>query len=172
MLDTSSKVEASSEHTSADEVLREFATMAFYVGITLLAALTGLVDAARDGDVKVIGVIWGTTIGLALAHLLAFHVSARLVGRGTLRRQDGELAFAQLGGAFLIAFVCTVPVLLFAPSVELHIARLLLAGLIGALGFAVIRSGGGSKTRSVLYGVFVLVLAATVAVLKNVLGGH
>lgn len=59
--------------------LREALTMALYVAVCLLAA--SIAVGGGDGhpeEVNVIAAIWGITIGLALAHLFAFRVSARL----------------------------------------------------------------------------------------------
>lgn len=50
--------------------------------------------------------------------------------------------------------------------------RLLLAGFIAAVGFAVARSSGAGIGRSAAYAGTVLVLALVIAVVKNVLGGH
>ena len=58
--------------------------MSLYVAIVLLAALMVVPDSSGHGDVQVLGLVWGTTIGLALAHLFAFRVSARLVSEGRI----------------------------------------------------------------------------------------
>ena len=58
---------------------REVLTMELYVAVCLLAA--SIAVGGGDGhpeEVNVIAAIWGITIGLALAHLFAFRVSARL----------------------------------------------------------------------------------------------
>lgn len=51
--------------------------MALYVAVCLLAALIALPDRGA-GHAPAFGVIWGVTVGLALAHWFAFRVSARL----------------------------------------------------------------------------------------------
>ena len=65
-----------------NEQRKEGFTMALYVSVCLLAALTGLPDDADRHTLDVLGIVWGTTIGLALAHLFAFRLSARLVESG------------------------------------------------------------------------------------------
>ena len=62
--------------------------------------------------------------------------------------------------------------LVLPESVELDVVRFSLAGFIALVGFAVARSSGASRARSIVYGGSVLVVAVTVAVLKNVLAGH
>ena len=118
------------------------------------------------------GLIWGVTLGLALAHWFAFRVSARMVGAGTIRSSDVELAGAQLLGAAGVAVVVSVGVLLLPDSVELEGAEFLLAALISLIGFGVARGAGASLLRAVVYALFVLVCAVTIAVLKNLLAGH
>ena len=70
-----------------NEQRKEGFTMALYVSVCLLAALTGLPDRADRHLLDVLGIVWGTTIGLALAHWFAFRLSARLVESGELRRE-------------------------------------------------------------------------------------
>ena len=65
--------------------------MALYVAICPLAAFAPLPET--DVHAHVMAIIWGVTIGLAVAHWFAFRVSARMVlpcfvGRTTLRAQD------------------------------------------------------------------------------------
>jgi hypothetical protein len=158
--------------SSGAEARREAYTMALYVAICLLAVLTALSDRPDGGHLGLFGLIWGTTIGLALAHWFAFRVSARLVGAGTFGRHDAEAAAAQLVGALTVAVLATAPVVVLPAGSELDVARLLLAGFIAAVGLAVARSGGAGIGRSAAYASTVLVLALVIAVVKNALGGH
>lgn len=154
------------------EVRREAYTMALYVSIVLLAALSAVAERADAGHVDVFKITWGTTVGLAVAHWFAFRVSARLVAGGALRRPEMELAAAQLVGALAVAVLVTVPVLLLPATAELDVARLFLGGFVGAVGFAVARNSGASPRRSAIYAASILVLALAIALLKNVLSGH
>lgn len=160
-----------SPNRTVDHV-KEATVMALYVAVCLLAALTAIAENANDGHVRALGVIWGTTVGLALAHAFAFRLSARLVSKGRLRREDAELVVAQLAGAALVAIVATVPVLVFPPTAELDVARLALALFIGLVAFTIARQAGASRGRSLSYTAIVLVLAVAIAVVKNVLSGH
>jgi hypothetical protein len=99
-------------------------------------------------------------------------VSSRLVASGTVRRQDAAAAGAQLAGAAAVALLATIGVVLFPGSAELDVVRLVLAALIALVGYAVARGAGASHTRSMLYGVSILVVAAAVALVKNDLAGH
>lgn len=165
-----SPVEGSVERSA--ELRREAYTMALYVSVCLLAALTAVEERADAGHVDVLVLVWGTTVGLALAHWFAFRLSARLVAAGTMPRREAAIAGAQVAGALAVAALATVPVIVLPATAELDVVRLVLAGFVAAVAVAVARSGGASMARSLVYAVAVLVAAATIALLKNVLGGH
>src|SRR5690606_38937918 len=116
------------------ELRKEAATMALYVAICLLAALSAVAEHAARGHVDTLKLVWGTTIGLAAAHWLAFRLSARLVASGTIRGHDAQAAAAQLAGAAAVALLATVPVLLLPSTAELDVARLVLAAFIALVG--------------------------------------
>jgi hypothetical protein len=62
--------------TVADHaVIRESITMGLYITISLLAVLSA---QPRGGSTRAtLAVVWGTTLGLTLAHWLAFQLTAR-----------------------------------------------------------------------------------------------
>lgn len=155
------------------ELVKEGATMALYVAVCLLAALAVADEADVDHRPTILTVVWGTTLGLALAHWFAFRLSARLVAGGAVRRSDAELALAQFAGAVLVALVASVPVVVFADAdTELAVTVWVVLGFIALVGLAVARSSGASLLRSVVYATGVAVLATTVVIVKNVLTGH
>jgi hypothetical protein len=158
------------EPDHAAELRKESYTMALYVAICLLAALTAASHATDH--VNVFAIVWGTTLGLAVAHWFAFRVSARLVAAGSIRRHDADVAFAQLGGAAAVGLIASIPLVLFEESNELDGVRLVLAGFIGLVGYWVARAAEAGRLRSAIYGMSILVVAATVATLKNILSGH
>jgi hypothetical protein len=73
--------EASQHHEHVVELRKEAYTMALYVAICLLAAFTALPGTSTHAHLT--RIIWGATVGLAVAHWFAFRVSARLVGAGS-----------------------------------------------------------------------------------------
>jgi hypothetical protein len=89
-----------------------------------------------------------------------------MVGAGTVRSSDIELIFAQLLGAASVAGSVSLGVLLLPDSAELEGAEYLLAALISLIGFAVARGAGAPLLRAVIYALFVLAAAVTIAVLK------
>ena len=145
--------------------------MGLYVAICLLGALIALPTDQED-EAQVIAIIWGVTVGLALAHWFAFRVSATLVSAGRVHRHDLNAASAQLAGAASVALLASIPVLLTPHSAELESAELTLAAFIGIVGYAVARSGGASRVRSIVYAAIVLTAAVAIAIVKNALSGH
>jgi hypothetical protein len=150
---------------------REAFEMALYVAICVLAALTAVSDEDTS-ELRAFEIVWGTTVGLWLAHWFAFNVSSRLVTEGRLRRQQTEIALAQLSGAVAVAIVATAPILLLPKSIEYQVVRFVLAFFIGVVGYEVAHSSGAGRGRSVVYALAVFVVANIVVVIKNFLLGH
>ncbi len=153
------------------ELVREGCTMALYVAICLLGALT-LASDHQVSEFDVFAVVWGTTLGLAIVHWFAFRLSARLAAGGVVRRRDVEVSAAQLGGAAAVGALATIPVVLFGDSNELDAVRLFMAGFIAFVGFGVARASGGSWLRAGTYAAGMVVVGLAIAVLKNTLAGH
>lgn len=156
----------------AEELRKETYTMALYVSITLLAALTATSERASDGHVDVLALVWGTTVGLALAHWFAFRLSSLFVAGGRFVRRDVEIGLAQLLGAAAVAVLGTIPVLVLPSTAERDGDRIVLALFVGLLAYLTGRSAGGSRLRAVISSVVAMILALAVAVTKNVLSGH
>jgi len=152
----------------ARHVRREALTMALYVSITLLAALTVTEDGG-NAHLPVLEVVWGTTVGLALAHWCAFGLAARLVGPLSGPSVARELA-AELGGACAVAGIATLAVIVFPTKLEWAAARFAVATCIGVLAYAEIRTLGGSRGRALRVAVVALILAESVATVKRAIG--
>ncbi len=115
--------------------------MALYLSIVLLATLTALPTGAesRDGrpggsgihGIALIGVIWGTTIGLALAHWFAFRLSARVFGGSRLTEGDVEVVLAQVAAVAAVALLCTVPTLFVGDADDVQTATGALGAVVG-----------------------------------------
>lgn len=150
------------------EVRLEGYTMAFYVAICLDAALV-VTDLERA---SLVGLIWGTTIGLALAHLFAFRLAARLVGERDIEERHGRLALAQLVGAAAVAAIVSIPALVFDGTAGVDGAGFVTSGLIGIAAFNVARSHGASPVKSTILAGGTLLVASAVVFVKVVLVGH
>jgi hypothetical protein len=90
------------DHVHPDHLRKEGWTMALYVAICLIAALTAL-ETARAVPGDILGLIWGTTVGLALARLFAFHIAGRLVHYGELPKADRIVSMVQMASAAAVS---------------------------------------------------------------------
>jgi hypothetical protein len=150
--------------------IRESITMGLYMTISLLAVLTAQPhgDAATSAT---LALVWGTTFGLALAHWLAFQLTARLFAGTRLPSHDRMAIAGQVVAALGVACVASVPLMLY-PSSGLALARSTLAGLVGLFAFGAARRNGGSVGRALLYALLVVAIAFAVAIGKYLLTGH
>jgi hypothetical protein len=163
--------EAPDRHDHVLELRKEASTTALYVAICLLAALIALPETG-SAHAHVIRIIWGVTLGLALAHWFAFRVSARLVGAGSVSPEDVQSAGAQLAAAVAVAVLASIPVVLLPESGGAR-ARGIHPGGLHRRGRIRRRPQCGATTaRALIYAVSVLVVAVVIAGLKNGLAGH
>jgi hypothetical protein len=163
-------------HARRAELVRETSVMVLYLSVVLLAALavlpSGYNELDRDDGPHVIAIVWGTTVGLALAHWFAFRLATSALGGGVPSRHDVSLGIAQVLGAAVVAAATTIVVVLVPARSDVVAAAFVPAGFIGASGYGVARAAGRSTWRSVVAGAVVLVLGVAVAGVKAWLGGH
>lgn len=159
-----------------DELLREAGVMSLYISIVLLAAVTSLPDqfgAVEDrGLSRVLLTIWGTTIGLALAHWFAFNVASLGFRGGKVLRHDLEIAVAQMAGAATVAAAATVSALLIRDEYDVDGAVLGPLLVLGIAGYLVAHWSGRSKGVSILAAVIVVGIGVVIAGVKVWLGAH
>src|SRR3954452_7058316 len=103
------------------ELLREAATMILYVSVVEIAELAAIPEehfagGRTTGAVggQLLAIVWGTAVGLALAHWFAFRVAAPGFRGDRPSRLDAQVGVAQLAGAAFVAAVCSLPVLLLS----------------------------------------------------------
>ena len=148
------------------ELRKDALSMALYVALGLLGALS-LFDRSLSGtEVRIVETIWGITIGLVLAHVFAFVVAAHVAGQGSLRRHDGEAAVAHLLGGVAVGVIATITALVVRDEGALRAVRVVLALFIGAVGYLVRRSNGASRKGAVLFGFVTVVVALIIANIK------
>lgn len=148
------------------EVRSETETMGLYLCIVLLALLVGFGgDGTKHEEVAL---LWGTTIGLTLAHFFAFRlveVAAR--GRPLPNAEDGWVALGLICAAVAITGLATLPYL-FDVSVltASSVASVLLFGVIGLTGFGSVRTAGGTRRRAFAFAAATVGIAAVVTAIK------
>ena len=177
MTGSAAATEVVTTHDGAPELWHEAATMALYVAIVVEAELLTLWvnqdPGARSAvhGVQLVALIWGTTIGLALAHLFAF----RLAGRAFVRERPnshGQVAVAQLLGAAAVAALCSIPGLFASDTNDLPFSLYVPGIIIGVAGYATARTSGSTRAWALAVGVGAATLGLAIAVAKYVLAGH
>ncbi|MPY95555.1 MAG: hypothetical protein GEV08_21605 [Acidimicrobiia bacterium] len=141
------------------------------MAVALIAALSTGDDHAEHTQLEVLGIVWGTTVGLAIVHWFALLLSAQVVDDPDLHHTPLEMLYAQLVMAFCVAAVATVVVAVLSEDLERLGARITAALFIaGLVGFET-RIKGLSHGRAATYGVVALTLGLAIATMKWFLGG-
>lgn len=140
--------------------------MGFYVAVALLATLTTGSDGAAHSQLGVLGVVWGTTVGLAAAHWFAMVLAARVVHDPDLHHTPMEMLFSQLVMAVFLALVATAVVIVLEDDLERFGARLAAAAFLAGLVGLEIRASGGRRSRAVAVGLGALAAGVAVATIK------
>jgi hypothetical protein len=161
------------------ELLREAATMVLYVSVVEIAELAALPEG-HFGNGRVTGpvgtqllaIVWGTALGLALAHWFAFRVAAPGFRGDSPTRRDIWIGLTQLGGAAFVAAVSSLPVLFLSDVRAQETTGDVPAVIIGGIGYFVARASGKARLPSAFYGLTALALGVVVALVKSALAAH
>lgn len=159
------------ESRAPSEAVREAVTMVLYVCIVLAAEFVAGGDDVQS-ERFALEVIWGTVIGLAVAHVFAFDLAAKLLIGGRLSPEVRAAAWAQLAAAVAIALVVTLPFVLFALQPALRVDAFLVAGIIGVAAYAASRGSGAGRTRALVDGLIALAIAVAVVTIKVGFSDH
>lgn len=156
-------------HGTSAEIWREGVTMALYISLSQLAVMTTLPHSDFPSDDLALTVLL-TSVGLVLAHQVAFRMSSRLVAEGSqLEPEAPKLLGAQLLGGGLVTLLAVLPILVFGPGAfRASVGLLLLFVMI--VGYLVARSAPVSRFRAVLYVTFVAVVVVGVLAVKSLVG--
>jgi|1186.fasta_scaffold158491_2 hypothetical protein len=99
---------------------REVATVAFYVSVTLAAELAAA--SSDDSKVILVAALWGTAIGLALAHWYAQTITSA-IARGAFEKADAAEGLREVGAAVVVALILSLPFAVFATPTALVLSR-------------------------------------------------
>ena len=131
--------------------------MILYVSVVEIAELAALpeshfahgrVTGAAGG--QLLEIVWGTAVGLALAHWFAFRFAAPAFRGERPTHHDTQIGLAQLAGAVLVAALSSLPVLLFSDVRAQETVGDVPALLVGTVGYLVARQTGSSRRRVVV----------------------
>jgi hypothetical protein len=161
------------------ELMREATVMILYVSVVEIAELAALPESHLSfgrvtGPVggHLLAIVWGTAVGLALAHWFAFGLAAPAFRGERPSHHDTQVGMAQLAGAVLVAVLSSLPVLLFSNVRAQETTGDVPALLVGVVGYLVARQTGSSRLASAFYGVTALALGVVVALVKSLLAAH
>ncbi len=136
------------EHDLELELVREAVTMALYVGISLLAVMVSLpADLITDP----VSTIVFTSIGLMLAHVVAYRLSTRLVHQRAVIGHHARLLTAQLIGGLSVTALAVTPVLLSPTAGGLRASELILLAFVAVTGYVAARATPVSRIRALIY---------------------
>ena len=153
--------------------------MVLYVSVVEIAELAalpenhfafGLVTGPVGG--QLLTILWGTAVGLAIAHWFAFGLAAPAFRGQPLGRLDVEIGFAQLAGAALVAALSSIPALVFSDVRAQELTGDIPAVLVGVVGYILARQIGISRLAAIFYGLTALALGVLVALVKSALVAH
>jgi hypothetical protein len=162
---------ALSRHFWSEDRLREAMTMALYVSLVLcgeFVTLRGHLESAAFA----LSVIWGTAVGLTLAHVFAFNLAGMLVEREAFRRQAPAVAIAQVLAAGAVAVALSLPFAVLDLSQALTLDQYIVAGFIGGTGWGIAHAAGRSGLQALAVGFFMLALGVAVVLVKAALSAH
>jgi hypothetical protein len=165
--------------THRTHLVREAATMVLYVSVVEIAELAAIPeDHFAHGRVTgpvgaaLLAVVWGTAVGLALAHWFAFRIAAPAFRGESPTRLDAQVGLAQLAGAVFVAAISSLPVLLLNDVRAQEATGDVPALIIGVIGYFVARASGRGQLQALAYGVTALALGVAVALVKVKLAAH
>jgi hypothetical protein len=161
------------------EILREATTMVLYVSVVEIAELAALPESHfSNGHVtgpvgaSLIGLLWGTAVGLALAHWFAFRLAAPAFRGQRVTSLDTRIGLAQVGAALFVAAVSSLPVLFLNDVRAQEFTSYVPAIIIGVIGYLIARSTGKGRFAATFYGITALALGVLVATVKMSLSSH
>jgi hypothetical protein len=142
---------------------RESDMMGFYVAIALLAALAADGLHSKPSEAEVLAVVWGTTVGLAIAHWFALLLSARLVQDPDSHHTAGEVLLSHLVMAFMVALLASAVIVATPTDLRRAAARIAVAVFVGVLVLVESRVSGAKTSRAVALGAAALCVAVVIA---------
>jgi hypothetical protein len=167
------------KHEERMEIFREATVMVLYVSVVEIAELAALPEEHfADGHVtgatgaQLLALLWGTAIGLAIAHWFAFRFAAPAFRGDRVTSLDTRIGLAQVAGAIFVAAVSSLPVLFFSDVRAQEFTGDIPALLIGIVGYYIARATGKSRPAAAVYGVTALALGVLVALVKLKLAVH
>lgn len=141
-------------------------TVAFYVSVTLAAELA--VASSDDPKTVLVGALWGTAVGLALAHWYAQTITAA-IARGAFRKTDAAEGLREIGAAAGVAFILSLPFVVFGTPTALVLSRWGVVVGTSVIALALARNAGAEWPRALAEAAIVFVIGVAVIETKAAL---
>jgi len=137
--------------------------MVLYLAIVLLSVhLARADDASKAED---LALLWGTAVGLGLAHLFAYDLTA-VVAEGRLTRDDAFAGAGQIIAVVLTAFLASVPYFFTDAADASSASSAILFGLISVTAYRSARKAGANHLGASLFTIAIAVVAVVVVIIK------
>jgi hypothetical protein len=150
-----------------DTSVRDGLEIGVYLSVVLTALMLGFEDSLDEGGELLL--IWGTSIGLTLAHVFAFRV-ASTYEHGISFTSGWRPVRAMLVVAVVVGVVASIPYLevlgLVNPSVA---ARWILTVVVAVAAYLAARNRGWSLAGRMAYSLTIVFFAASVSTIKYLL---
>ena len=153
--------------------------MVLYVSVVEIAELAALPEStlAHGRVTGVVGshlleIVWGTAVGLALAHWFAFRIAAHAFRGERPTSLDTKIGVAQVVAAMSVAALCSLPALVASDTHSREATGFVAALIVGVVGYILARHTGASRVASVFLGITALALGVLVALVKSRLSAH
>jgi hypothetical protein len=153
--------------------------MVLYVSVIEIAELATLPEGHFSHGVvtgpvgsQLLAILWGTAVGLALAHWFAFGVAAHGFRGDRPTHHDLTIGLVQVSAAVFVAAVSSLPVLLLSDVRAQETTGDVPALVIGVIGYLVARATGRGRLASFFFGLAALALGVVVALVKTKLAAH
>ncbi|MEA2000761.1 MAG: hypothetical protein U9N84_02575 [Actinomycetota bacterium] len=141
--------------------------MGLYLSLVLMALIVSFERSLDDGGELLM--IWGSSIGLTLAHVLAFRV-AYVYEHGSTVGEGWVSIGGMFAAAFGVALLASVPYAVAFQDVKASsLTTVVLLAVIGFGTYLAGRSRGWSGLRNLGYIAIILVVASSVSVVKYIL---
>ena len=153
--------------------------MVLYVSVVLIAELAAIPEEHFAGGRvtgpvggQLLALVWGTAVGLVVAHWFAFGLAAPAFRGERPTRLDTYIGLAQLGSAVFVAAVSSLPVLFLSGLREQETTGDVPAVLVGIMGYLIARTTGRPRVPAVFYGITAMTVGVLVALIKVRLAAH
>lgn len=152
------------------EVWREGITMALYVSLSQVAVMTAYPTTVAIQDPHIARSTLLTSVGLILAHQIAFRISSRVVTPGSrLNPAVPAVMRAQLIGGGCVTLLAVLPLAAFGPGAY-RVSIALLLCFVMVIGYIAARTAPTSRIRSLIYVVLVAAVVFALLGVKSLVG--